>query len=90
MASGQDANPNLLPLLRGKLETVHAEIQQLNVSPGFARGGLRLCGRGRRRSPHARRVSAARAARVDLFVTADRRQAQAAESLGLKTELIEV
>ena len=63
MASGQDANPNLLPLLRGKLETVHAEIQQLNVSPGFARGGLRLCGRGRRRSPHARRVSAARAAR---------------------------
>jgi predicted nucleic acid-binding protein len=34
-------------------------------------------------------IGSARAARVDLFVTADRRQAQAAESLGLKTELIE-
>ena len=35
-------------------------------------------------------IAAACVARVDLFVTADRRQAQAAESLGLKTELIEV
>jgi predicted nucleic acid-binding protein len=34
-------------------------------------------------------IGAARAARVDLFVTADRRQAQAAQALGLTTELIE-
>jgi predicted nucleic acid-binding protein len=35
-------------------------------------------------------IGAARVARVDLFVTADLRQAQAAKALGLKTELIEV
>ena len=34
-------------------------------------------------------VGAAQAAGVDLFVTADRRQALAAQVLGLKTELIE-
>ncbi len=44
----------------------------------------------RLRATDALHIGAARAARVDLFVTADRRQAQAAESLGLKTELIEV
>ncbi|MFC5521894.1 type II toxin-antitoxin system VapC family toxin [Polaromonas jejuensis] len=33
-------------------------------------------------------IGAAQAARVDLFVTADRRQALAAQAAGLKTELI--
>ena len=35
-------------------------------------------------------IGSAQAARVDLFVTADKRQALAAQAVGLKTELIEV
>lgn len=41
------------------------------------------------RGMDALHVGTAQAAHVDLFVTADRRQAQAAEAVGLKTELIE-
>ena len=48
-----------------------------------------LEGGGRLRAMDALHIGAARAARVDLFVTADRRQAQAAQALGLTTELIE-
>ena len=43
----------------------------------------------RLRAMDALHIGAARAARVDLCVTADRRQAQAAQALGLTTELIE-
>ncbi len=41
------------------------------------------------RGMDALHVGTAQAAHVDLFVTADRRQAQAADAVGLKTELIE-
>ena len=41
------------------------------------------------RGMDALHVGSALAGRVDLFVTADRRQAQAARSMGLPTELIE-
>lgn len=41
------------------------------------------------RGMDALHVGTAQAAHVDLFVTADRRQAQAAQAVGLKTELIE-
>lgn len=41
------------------------------------------------RGTDALHVGSALAGRVDLFVTADRRQAQAARSMGLPTELIE-
>jgi predicted nucleic acid-binding protein len=41
------------------------------------------------RGMDALHVGSALAARVDLFVTADRRQAQVARSMGLATELIE-
>ena len=44
----------------------------------------------RLRAMDALHIGTAQAARVDLFVTADRRQAQAAQAVGLKTELIEV
>ena len=40
------------------------------------------------RGMDALHIGTAQAAQVDLFVTADRRQALAAESVGLKTELI--
>lgn len=41
------------------------------------------------RGVDALHIGTAQAARVDLFVTADRRQALAAQAVGLKTELIE-
>ena len=44
--------------------------------------------KSRLRAMDALHIGTAQAARVDLFVTADRRQAQAAEAVGLKTELI--
>ena len=43
----------------------------------------------RLRAMDALHIGSAQAARVDLFVTADRRQALAAQAVGLKTELIE-
>ena len=46
--------------------------------------------RGRLRAMDALHIATAQAAGVDLFVTADRRQANAAEAAGLRTELIEV
>ena len=44
---------------------------------------------GRLRGMDALHVGSALATRVDLFVTADKRQAQVARSMGLPTELIE-
>lgn len=41
------------------------------------------------RAVDALHIGTAQAARVDLFVTADKRQALAAQAVGLKTELIE-
>ncbi|MDB5891499.1 MAG: hypothetical protein JWP47_2330 [Polaromonas sp.] len=41
------------------------------------------------RAMDALHIGTAQSARVDLFVTADRRQAAAAQAMGLKTELIE-
>ena len=46
--------------------------------------------RHRLRAMDALHIGTAQVAQVDLFVTADRKQAQAARALGLKTELIEV
>ena len=44
--------------------------------------------KSRLRAMDALHIGTAQAARVDLFVTADRRQALAAEAVGLRTELI--
>ena len=44
----------------------------------------------RLRAMDALHIGTAKAAYVDLFVTADKRQAAAAQAVGLKTELIEV
>lgn len=44
--------------------------------------------KSRLRAMDALHIGTAQAARVDLFVTADQRQAFAAEAVGLKTELI--
>ena len=45
--------------------------------------------RGRLRAMDALHIGTAQAARVDLFVTADRKQAVAAQAVGLKIELVE-
>jgi len=43
----------------------------------------------RLRAMDALHIGTAQATRVDLFVTADKRQALAAQAVGLRTELIE-
>ena len=74
------------------LANIHADFDEIRVLP--------LSGQAERYSIAAMRLSSlrgidalhigtAQAAQVDLFVTADKRQAVAAQTVGLKTELIE-
>ena len=74
------------------LANIHADFDEIHVLP--------LSGQAERYSIAAMRLSSlrgidalhigtAQAAQVDLFVTADKRQAVAAQTVGLKTELIE-
>ena len=74
------------------LANIHSDFDELDVLP--------LSGQAERYSIAALRISSlrgidalhigtAQAAQVDLFVTADKRQAVAAQTVGLKTELIE-
>ena len=75
------------------LADIHADFDELNVMPlsipaeRYAIAAMRLA---TLRGMDALHVGTAQAARVDLFVTADRRQAAAAQAAGLKTELIEI
>lgn len=75
------------------LADIHADFDELNVMPlsvpaeRYAIAAMRLA---TLRAMDALHVGTAQAARVDLFVTADRRQAVAAQAVGLKTELIEI
>ena len=52
----------------------------------YAIAAMEVC---RLRAMDALHIGTAKAAYVDLFVTADKRQAAAAQTVGLKTELIE-
>ena len=75
------------------LADIHADFDELSVVPlsrqaeRYAIAAMRLA---TLRGMDALHIGTAQAARVDLFVTADRRQATAAQAVGLKTELIEV
>lgn len=75
------------------LADIHADFDELSVMPlsrqaeRYAIAAMRLA---TLRGMDALHIGTAQAARVDLFVTADRRQAAAAQAVGLKTELIEV
>jgi uncharacterized protein len=62
------------------IHTLNAEVQAHAIA---------AMERTRLRAMDALHIGTAQAARVDLFVTADRRQALAAEAAGLKIELIE-
>jgi predicted nucleic acid-binding protein len=75
------------------LADIHADFDELAVMPlsgqaeRYAIAAMRLA---TLRGMDALHIGTAKAARVDLFVTADRRQAEAAQAVGLKTELIEI
>jgi len=75
------------------LSDIHADFDELTVMPltnlteRFAIAAMRLA---TLRGMDALHIGTAQAASVDLFVTADRRQAAAAHAVGLKTELIEI
>lgn len=74
------------------LADIHADFAELAVMPlssqaeQYAISAMHLV---TLRSMDALHIGTAQAAHVDLFVTADRRQAAAAQAVGLKTELIE-
>ena len=75
------------------LADIHADFDELAVMPlsnqteRYAIAAMRLA---TLRGMDALHIGTAQAASVDLFVTADRRQATAAQAVGLKTELIEI
>jgi predicted nucleic acid-binding protein len=75
------------------LADIHADFDELAVMPlssqaeRYAIAAMRFVSL---RGMDALHIGTAQAARVDLFVTADKRQAAAAKTVGLKTELIEV
>jgi predicted nucleic acid-binding protein len=75
------------------LANIHADFDELSVMPlsgqaeRYAMAAIRLANL---RGMDALHIGTAQAARVDLFVTADKRQANAAQTVGLKTELIEI
>ena len=74
------------------LADIHADFDELAVMPltsqaeRYAIAAMRLASL---RGMDALHIGTAQAAGVDLFVTADKRQATAAQAVGLKTELIE-
>ena len=74
------------------LADIHADFAELAVMPlssqaeRYAIAAMRLA---TLRGMDALHIGTAQAARVDLFVTADHRQAAAAQAVGLKIELIE-
>ena len=75
------------------LAAIHADFDELTVMPltgqveRYAIAAMRLVAL---RGMDALHIGTAQAARIDLFVTADKRQAAAAQAVGLQTELIEV
>ena len=75
------------------LANIHADFEELEVSAlsgqaeRYAIAAMRLASL---RGMDALHIGTAQAAQVDLFVTADKRQAAAAHAVGLKTELIEI
>ena len=75
------------------LTAIHADFDELTVMPLSAqaeRSAIAAMRVATLRGMDALHIGTAQAARVDLFVTADKRQATAAHALGLKTELIEI
>jgi uncharacterized protein len=74
----------------GEIEASLAEVEVLPLTPSLERLAIRALDAAPLRAMDALHVAGAAMARVDLFVTADRRQAAAARAFGLPTQLIEL
>ncbi len=72
-----------------EIEGSFAEVEVLPLTPSMERLAIRALEAAPLRAMDALHVASAAMARVDLFVTADRRQAIAAKAFGLPTQLIE-
>ena len=74
------------------MQSVHGDFEDFACMPLDKRvenHAIITMTQNRLRAMDALHIGSAREAFVDLFVTADKRQAQAAQAAGLKTELIE-
>jgi len=77
--------------LRETRAEIDSSFEQVDVMPftsGLERVAIQALDTASLRAVDALHVAAALISRVDLFVTADRRQAAAAEAAGLRTQLI--
>jgi uncharacterized protein len=73
----------------GEIDKDFDELAVMPISSPVERHAIAAMRLATLRGMDALHVGTAQAAGVDLFVTADRRQALAAQAVGLKTELIE-
>lgn len=73
-----------------EIEASLEEVEVLPLTPSLERRAIQALDAAPLRAMDALHVAGAAMARVDLFVTADRRQALAAKAFGLTTQLIEV
>lgn len=73
----------------GELAQDFVDFDVWPISPEIEVLAIAAMSHSRLRAMEALHIGTAQAARVDLFVTADRKQAMAAQAAGLKTELIE-
>ena len=73
----------------GEIKKDFDELAVMPISSPVERYAIAAMRLATLRGMDALHVGTAQAAGVDLFVTADRRQAMAAQAVGLKTELIE-
>ena len=73
----------------GEIDADFGELLVVPISASIERYAVAAMKVATLRAMDALHIGTAQAARVDLFVTADRRQALAAQAVGLKTELID-
>lgn len=76
----------------GIMADVHQDFDEFSLLPLDSRVeslAIAAMERSRLRAMDALHIATAQAAKVDLFVTADRRQAEAAQAAGLQTEMVE-
>jgi hypothetical protein len=79
-----------LRLTRDEIDLSFEQVEVLPLTPGVERAAIQALDLGPLRAMDALHIGAALVGRADLFVTADRRLAEAAAASGLKTQLIEV
>ncbi|MCZ8234763.1 MAG: type II toxin-antitoxin system VapC family toxin [Inhella sp.] len=78
-----------LRLTRDEIDLSFEQVEVLPLTPGVERAAIQALATGPVGAMDALHIGAAVIGRADLFITADRRQAEAAAASGLKTQLIE-